>query len=260
MPPKLFTDQLGSHVTINFPPKRIISLVPSQTELLASLALNDNVVGITKFCVHPKEWLQSKTIIGGTKNFDFETIKKLQPDLIIGNKEENYQEGIEQLRAHYPVWMSDIFNLDDAYTMMMQIGAITDREKEAQEIVNTVKHNFEAVTSFEGASVLYLIWRKPWMAAGKSTFIDSILTTTLGLRNVVLEERYPIMTEEVLSSVSPDYVFLSSEPFPFGEKHVDELKQLLPRAKFLLVDGEMFSWYGSRLIHAPAYFRSLTLG
>src|SRR5579863_4514221 len=112
------TDQLGTRLDIKIPPERIISLVPSQTELLFDLGLEEQIVGVTRFCVHPAEKVAMKVKVGGTKRFDFEKIASLNPDLIIGNKEENYLEGIEALRKEYPVWMSDIFTLKDALDMI----------------------------------------------------------------------------------------------------------------------------------------------
>src|SRR5690348_418993 len=116
---------LPSPTQLNFKPKRIISLVPSQTELLYDLGLNEEVVGITKFCIHPEEWFLSKTRIGGTKKIDFEKIKSLKPDLIIGNKEENEESQIKELMKDYCVWMSDIKNLDDAVSMINSVGEFT---------------------------------------------------------------------------------------------------------------------------------------
>lgn len=251
-----FTDQLNNKVSIPFPPRRIISLVPSQTELLASLGLQDEVVGITKFCVHPAPWLKSKTIIGGTKDFRYEIIDKLQPDLIIGNKEENYEEGIYELQKKYPVWMSDIVTWNDALNMIQGIGQITGKEAEALGIINSVKNAFESLQTFSSQSVLYFIWRKPWMVAGSDTFIHAILEK-LNLRNAIDTSRYPEISNEEIRQLNPDYIFLSSEPYPFQEKHIEELKQISPSSKIILVDGEMFSWYGSRLLHAPLYFNSL---
>ena len=129
-----FFDQLGNEVSYQYPPKRIISLVPSQTELLADLGLEQQVVGITKFCVHPSRWRRTKTIIGGTKNFQFDIIDALKPDLIIGNKEENYIDGIARLKQQYPVWLSDIVTLHDAYSMITSLGAMTDTETQANLI------------------------------------------------------------------------------------------------------------------------------
>ena len=253
-----FTDQLSNKVSIQFPPRRIVSLVPSQTELLASLGLKDQVVGITKLCVHPVTWFESKTIVGGTKNFHFDVIDKLQPDLIIGNKEENYQEGIYELQKKYPVWMSDILNWNDALNMIHGIGQVTGKEAEALDIVDSINKSFASLRTFSSQSVLYFIWRKPWMVAWRDTFIQAILEK-LNLQNVITSSRYPELSDDEIKQLNPEYIFLSSEPYPFQEKHIAELKTICPSSKIILVDGEMFSWYGSRLLQAPLYFNSLRM-
>jgi ABC-type Fe3+-hydroxamate transport system substrate-binding protein len=256
---KFFTDQLGNKITISFPPQRIISLVPSQTELLADLGLEDRVVGITKFCVHPEGWRKSKVIVGGTKKFDFEIIESLQPDLIIGNKEENYQEGIEQLKARYPVWMSDIVIVEDALGMIQQIGLLTGKDKKAIEIVSQIKEAFLGIEKFRPHRTLYLIWRNPWMAAANGTFIHELLTLA-GFQNCLAStNRYPELGERKMKTLNPELVLLSSEPYPFQQKHIDEFQKIFPQAKVMLVDGEMFSWYGNRLVKFPDYLRTIKL-
>jgi ABC-type Fe3+-hydroxamate transport system substrate-binding protein len=254
-----YTDQVGNNVTTyNGTPERIVSLVPSQTELLADLGLEQQVVGITKFCIYPPSWRKTKTIVGGTKNFHFDTIHSLKPDLIIGNKEENYQEGIVTLQETYPVWLSDIVTLEDARQMILAIGTLTARQQVATTIVDRINKAFATLRPLPPKRVVYLIWRDPWMAAGPGTFIDTMLTG-LGLINAVQQSRYPTLTPVALAALAADYILLSSEPYPFQEKHMEELRQLCPTSQCILVDGEMFSWYGSRLIQAPAYFNSLTL-
>lgn len=255
---RVFTDQLRKRVEPSYPPKRIISLVPSQTELLFYLGLSEQVVGITKFCIHPAEWLKSKTKVGGTKNFRFDIIDQLKPDLIIGNKEENYQEGIEKLEANYPVWMSDISSFEDALGMMENIGQLTDREAEASRLITKIKTSFNGLKLQPSLKVLYLIWKSPWMAVGKNTFIDSMLSK-IGLQNILQESRYPTISQSQLQQFQPDVVLLSSEPFPFKQQHFHELQSLLPNAKVILVNGELFSWYGSRMLEATDYFNSLEL-
>src|SRR5258705_10336854 len=169
-------DQLGRLVEFNFPPQRIISLVPSQSELLFDLDLGERVVGVTKFCVHPKGWSNTKTIIGGTKKFQFDTIDALQPDLILGNKEENYEEGIHRLAAKYPVWMSDIASWESAMEMILSLGDLTGEDRKAASMVKEIAEGFENAKPFSPARTLYFIWRNPWMAAGKNTFIDTLLS------------------------------------------------------------------------------------
>jgi ABC-type Fe3+-hydroxamate transport system substrate-binding protein len=255
---KIFTDQLGRKIEIAYPPKRIVSLVPSQTELLFYLGLSELAIGITKFCVHPSEWFKTKTKVGGTKNFRFDIIDQLNPDLIIGNKEENYVEGISQLEKKYPVWMSDISTLEEALEMMKSIGQLTEREMEATTLISEINTSFLAMGSRPTLKVLYLIWKSPWMAAGKNTFIDSMLSK-IGLENILTESRYPAISESQLQQLQPDVIMLSSEPFPFKQVHIHELQSALPNSKVILVDGEMFSWYGSRMLTASAYFNSLNL-
>ncbi len=259
-----FTDQMNRKVQVNFPPKRIVSLVPSQTEFLWDLGLHKEVVGVTKFCIHPQEALNTAAQIGGTKKLDFEKIESLKPDLIIGNKEENNKEDIEHLQEKFPVWMSDINTLEDAYRMMHKVGEITNRMTEAAKIILDIKRNAQAFTpSADKKTVAYFIWKKPFMVAGKNNFIDHMLDKC-GLANVfsspVNESRYPETSIEELQILRPDLIFLSTEPYPFSEKHIDEFQKICPEAKVCLVDGEMFSWYGSRLLKAFPYFTSLMKG
>ena len=259
MPIQSFFDQLGNEVLYQYPPKRIISLVPSQTELLADLGLEQQVIGITKYCVHPSSWRRTKTIIGGTKNFQFDVIDALKPDLIIGNKEENYIDGISRLKERYPVWISDIVTLHDVYSMITSLGAITGTETQANLIAYDIEERMRTLKKNSAQSVLYLIWRKPWMAAGSGTFIDSMLSM-LNLKNAVGNfPRYPELLTEQIALLKPDLIFLSSEPYPFGEKHIEELREINESARVILVDGQMFSWYGSRLLKAAEYFNRLIL-
>ncbi|MCI0617387.1 helical backbone metal receptor [bacterium] len=253
---RIFTDQLQNQVKLKLPLQRIISLVPSQTELLYDLGLGDRVVGITKFCVHPKKWHQAKTIVGGTKKFNLDVIAQLQPDLIIGNKEENYEEGIDALQSKYPVWVSDIYSLQDALNMIQSIGEMTETEPIAQPILRDIKNAFSILPIIPSRSVLYLIWRDPWMAVGTNTFIHAMLET-IGWRNAISESRYPEINTSVMQAISPEIILLPSEPFPFKDQHRDELQPILPSSKIIRVDGEMFSWYGSRLVKAPEYFKKI---
>ena len=251
-----FKDQIGHTLRLKHPPKRIISLVPSQSEFLWDLGLRKKLVGITKFCIHPHTWFTSKPHIGGTKQFNPDVVNSLAPDLIIGNKEENYREGIEILQRYFPVWMSDIYDLAGALAMIRAIGQLTDTDTRASQLAGDIEAAFAALRRHDRRSVLYLIWRKPWMAVGRNTFIDSQLRY-LGFDNCVTGSRYPELAVEEVRRLSPDLIFLSSEPYPFREKHMAELQDLCPASKVMLVDGEMFSWYGSRLLQAPAYFNSL---
>ncbi len=261
MQPRIFTDQMGRAVAVPFPPQRIVSLVPSQTALLYDLGLGERVVGITKFCVHPPEWFHTKTRIGGTKQIHIDRIAALQPDLVIGNKEENTQEQILALAERFPVWMSNVQTLPDALAMIQAIGQVTDTEQQAHEWAGRIEHAFGQlavqIASQPRRRAAYLIWRRPWMAVASGTFIHEMMTLG-GWENAFAHlERYPEISERQLAQAQPDYVLLSSEPYPFAQKHIAEVRALCPQAKVLLVNGEMFSWYGSRLLQAAAYLRAL---
>lgn len=258
--PRSFTDQMHRVIDVPVLPQRIISLVPSQTELLYDLGLGETVVGITKFCVHPEEWFRTKARVGGTKKVDLDKVRALQPDLIIGNKEENERADIEALEKEFPVWMSDINDLDSALDMIRRVGELTGTGPKADAFATDIATGFARLRpNSEGYSVAYLIWRSPWMAAGPNTFIDDMLQRC-GYTNAFASrpERYPELTPAELAAADPDLILLSSEPYPFREKHIAELNIVVPGAPVRLVDGELFSWYGSRLLRSPAYFNGLS--
>lgn len=256
----LFKDHLSRTVSVPFPPQRIISLVPSQTELLFDLGLDEEIVGITKFCIHPADRFKIKTKIGGTKKLNLELIRSLKPDLIIGNKEENDQQQVEALMQDFPVWMSDISNLEEALKMMESVGEITGKADRAIEMTSLIRERFKELARFNqdrSLRIAYMIWKDPLMAAGRETFINDVLERA-GWLNAVEKSRYPELSPSELEACSPDLVFLSSEPYPFKEKHLGEFREICPGAKVQIVDGEMFSWYGSRLLSVPAYLQTLS--
>lgn len=256
--PITVTDQLGFTVTLHQAPKSIISLVPSITITLFDLGLGNSIIGRTKFCIHPQPSVQSIPIVGGTKNLNIHKIRLLQPDLVIANKEENEPSSIHALKTHCKVYVSDVKNLSDNYHMIEQIGVLTNTSHKAQQIISKIKLNFNAFTAFPQKKAAYFIWRQPYMVAGHSTFINHLLKR-LHLVNVFenLKGRYPQINTNQLKQIAPELIFLSSEPYPFKQKHIDELKTIVPQAKIILVDGEMFSWFGSKMIAAPNYFNAL---
>lgn len=251
------TDQTGRELIIPSDPKRIISLVPSQTELLIDLGLHEKLVGITSFCIHPKGLKREKTIIGGTKTVDIQKVKALKPDFILGNKEENAKESVEALEKDFPVWLSDIADMQGNLNMIRDIGQMTHTNEAAEGIISEISKRFKSLSTPKiKPKVLYLIWRNPYMAAGKSTFIDAMLDAA-GFQNALKQERYPELSEDDIRNPETDFIFLSSEPYPFRERHIEEFKALCPNAKTLITDGELFSWYGSRMLHSAEYFLSL---
>ncbi len=253
-----FIDQMNRTVELPDRPGRIVSLVPSLTELLFDLGLEKEVSGITKFCVHPPHWRKEKKITGGTKDFHPDRIRALKPDLVIGNKEENSKAGIESLGKEFPVWMSDVNNVNDALGMVRQLGIITGCEEAGKKIASGIEEGFNQLVPLqEHRTCLYLIWRQPYMAAGGLTFINDILNCC-GFRNLLSgTPRYPEVSAEELTQLNPGIILLSSEPYSFKERHITEIKNLCPEAEVLLVDGEMFSWYGSRLLKTVPYLQNL---
>lgn len=260
---RIFEDQMHRQIAVNHPPKKIISLVPSQTELLFYLGLENEIVGLTKFCIHPGDKIVNKAKVGGTKNLKYDKIRSLNPDLIIANKEENDKEQIELLSKEYPVWVSDVANLEDALDMIQKIGSMVGKENEARSLCNSISTGFQeeldGFISRPNISTAYLIWKKPYMVAGRDTFLNEMLCK-VGLKNVFDNQfRYPEINREDLKKKNPKVILLSSEPFPFKEKHIAEFHDICPLSVIKLVDGELFSWYGSRLLQAPGYFAKLRL-
>lgn len=239
---------------------RIVSLVPSITEWLFEIGLANEVVGATKFCVHPEDALQKVTRIGGTKNPNHSAITALQPDLIIANKEENTREDVEKLSAQFNVHLTDVVSIDSAFAMMLDLGGLTGRMVAAQKAVTEIKATWEPLQgTMKGQRVAYAIWKDPLMLAGTNNYINSVLEW-LGWENVVKDERYPSMQIEELQLLNPQLFFLSSEPYPFQAKHISEYAEALgANCGVRCVDGEVFSWYGSRMRYMPEYVRKLKL-
>lgn len=264
---KEFQDQTGKIISLSNLPRRIVSIVPSQTELLADLGLEEKVIGITKFCIHPLDWFKTRIRIGGTKALKIELIKSLAPDLVLANKEENVKDQVEELEKFVPVWTSDVRNISQAYEMILSVGKITGTTQKAGEMVEKIKNSFsrlqhEGHTSrISGFSrqlrTAYAIWREPLMVAGGDTFIHDMISLC-GFRNLFeSKNRYPVTTVDELSALDCELLLLPSEPFPFKEKHAEEFRSILSRTHVRLVDGEMFSWYGSRLLYSAEYFQKL---
>lgn len=232
--------------------------MPSQTELLYDLGLEEQVTGITKFCVHPASWFRAKTRVGGTKAVKAEIIHRLDPDLILANKEENVQEQVEALGRNYPVWTSDIHDLPASLQMIRSVGVLTGKSTEAAAIAGEIALRFDALqAATTPLRVCYLIWKDPYMTIGHDTFIHDMLHRC-GWVNIFGErQRYPTVTPGEIRDAGCELLLLSSEPYPFKQKHIDEIQPLLPGVTIMLADGEMFSWYGSRLLHAAAYFERL---
>jgi ABC-type Fe3+-hydroxamate transport system substrate-binding protein len=253
------SDQLNRALAFEKTPQRIISLVPSQTELLVALGLKSKLVGITKFCVHPAALRKEITVVGGTKSLKYDKIRALKPDIIICNKEENTKEIVAECSEIATVWVSDICSLEDSLEMIFLLGELFKVSEVAAticaNIVSEKRVFLEFIKDKPVEKVAYLIWKKPYMAVASNTFVNTMLQLN-NFENIFSEEnsRYPEI--ELATLKLADVVFLSSEPYPFKDSDVQELKKAL-QTEVLLVDGEYFSWYGSRLQSAFSYFKSL---
>ena len=259
---KTLIDHIGNHHTFEATPKRIVSIVPSQTELLYDLGLEDSIVGITKFCVHPIHFKQTKKIVGGTKNINYEKVKELQPDVIIANKEENTKEIVEELSKICPVIVTDIYSVEDNLQMILDFGKLFNKRTEAQkwhDKINFAYQDFEHfIKDKPSKKVAYFIWKNPQMAAGKDTFINTLLELN-NFETIYKDKgRYPeVELKKIRLEGDPDLVFLSSEPYPFKDEDAFEIGCFTHHAKTVFVDGEMFSWYGTRLLKSFEYFKLL---
>lgn len=256
---KEFVDNLSKKIIINYPPQRIISLVPSITELLFDLGLNKEVVGITKYCVHPKEQIKNKTVVGGVQKLDFATINLLNPDLIIANKEENDKDEIIQLSKNHNVWISDVKQFDEALNLIKNLGELTNKIEKAKEINKKIIdkfYNFKIPQ--KNIKIAYLIWKNPYITINQNTFINDMIEMC-GLENIFADktEHYPRISLNDIKKAKPDFVLLSSEPYSFNANDAKEIKDKLPFSKIKFVDGEMFSWYGSHILKSYDYFKAL---
>lgn len=256
----IYRDQLNRKIELKQSPNRIVSLVPSQTELLVDLGLIDQIVGVTKFCIHPYSLRKTKSVVGGTKQISFEKIKALQPDIILCNKEENTKEMMDKLKSIAPIHISDIYTVEDCLELIKTYGQIFNKFNEASMLMNAIKTEKKAFHSQLSTSnkmkVAYFIWKNPFMVAASNTFIHSMLNEAHFINVFEDEERYPEIQLDHPKIKEADCIFLSSEPYPFKEKDIEEFKKQFPSKKVMIVDGEMFSWYGSRICKSYRYFKS----
>lgn len=259
---RIIKDQIGREITLKDIPKRIISLVPSQTELLCDLALENQLIGITQFCKHPYHLKSTKTIVGGTKKVDYDKIKALNPDFILCNKEENAYDMLPELEKIAPTYFSDINTLNQSIDFILHLGSILNRRTEADNLTHKIEFNLADFQQFmkdkPTRKVAYFIWAKPWMVAANETYINEMLKLNK-FENIYTDiSRYPkVEVNRIRYEGDPDVVILSSEPFPFKDEHALEIATYTNRSITVFGDGEMFSWPGSRTLLAFDYFKKL---
>jgi iron complex transport system substrate-binding protein len=256
--PYTVKDDLQRQVTFDFPPQRLVSLCPSLTETLFALGLDEQIVGRTSYCVHPARRVKNVRVIGGTRSVDVGRVRALKPDLVIAEKEENPRQVVEALAEALPVYVIDVTDYETALRAIRSLGALTDRAAQADMLVHDIRAAFAKLRPGAPSRVAYLVWGGPYMAAGRNTYIHALLEKC-GFENVCgqLAGRYPRLTLETLRELAPHYVLLSSEPFRFDDSHLAELASQIANARVVRVDGEMFSWYGSRMLVAAGYLQGL---
>ncbi|MFM2376315.1 MAG: hypothetical protein RLZZ165_1412 [Bacteroidota bacterium] len=252
-------DHLGRKIVLAAAPQRIVSLCPSQTETLVAMGLGRRLVGRTRFCIHPKQELQAVRNVGGTKSVNLDRIRALRPDLIIGEKEENTAATVAALEREWPVFVTDVRDIASAARMIADLGTLTGLAESASAIGAAVADAVAGIQPLPAPlTCVYMIWKNPWMAAGSDTFIHSILERC-GWINVAatLPGRYPVLDLDFLAQNKPRAILLSTEPFPFKDSHILEIQAVVPNAQVQIVEGEMFSWYGVRMIQMQNYLNGL---
>lgn len=235
-------------------PLRIVSLVPSLTETLVEIGLEDRIVGLTKFCIHPDHLRRERTRVGGTKGVRVDVILDLRPDIVIANLEENDAQDIMALEiAGVPCWVCDVRTVERAFRLLSDMGELLGVSEKGSELEQMARESWregrQLCNPGQNQLAAYAVWRDPWMWAGHDAYIQSVLEWW-GWRTWPDLPRYPTIEMSQVVEAGVEMVLLPSEPFPFKEVHREECKGVPSK----LVDGEVFSWYGSRMLKVPKHF------
>ena len=242
------------------PVRRIVSLVPSTTELLCALGLADALVGVTVYCVEPREVVRGKTRVGGEKDPDLDVIRGLAPDLVVANIEENRREDVEALRAAgLEVFITYPRSVVESFAMIRELGAVTGAVTAATGLLAELEPLHAAVrgrlAGHRATPCFYPIWRDPWMTIGHDTYIHDLLATCGGANVFADRSRYPTISLDDVAARAPEVVLLPDEPFRFRRAHLRDFDgyAAMPAVRdrrIRLVDGKRFSWHGPRLAEA----------
>ena len=228
---------------------RIVSLVPSTSATLAYAGLSSSIVGCTNFCVDPTNLHRSAQIVGGTKDPDVTAVLDLKPDIVFMNEEENRREDYEALAQHVPVHISCPKKPADVIgfyrDMNETLGGGQSQLLNWAEDLQRLLVNCRSESGKVKESCIYMIWKNPYMGVGADTFIDAMLDL-FGYDNLLrlFPDRYPSLSTAELNSISPQTVFLASEPYPFRKRDCTAIEQLFPDAQILKADGKLMSWHG----------------
>ena len=262
-----FIDALGVPLALAKPPQRIVSLIPSITELLFSLGLDERIVGVTRFCTYPPEGVTKKIKVGGGKDPDLKRILDLQPDLVIANVEENRREDVEALRAaSVPVFVTYPRTVREGIELIFTLGGLTETVPVAEAMAGPIEQVYrETVEQTRGrrpVKVFCPIWRRPYMSINRDTYVHDVIRVSGG-ENIFADrlERYPEVALEDVERLQPEVVLLPDEPYPFKAKHIEELRTLdvpaIRDGRIFLIDGKILSWYGPRIGDSLRVLREL---
>ena len=260
MTPPARVDASGVALALSAAPRRIVSLIPSTTELLCALGLAEALVGVTVYCVEPRDVVRGKTRVGGEKDPDLAAIRSLAPDLVIANVEENRREDVDALRAvGIPVWVTYPRTVAEGLAMIRDLGEVTGARDRARALLDTLEPLYAQARARAAArppvSVFYPIWREPWMTVGADTYVHDLLATCGGANVFADRVRYPTITLDEMAARGPEVIFLPDEPFRFRRAHLRDFDAYpavpaVRNGRMHLVDGKPFSWHGPRLAEA----------
>ena len=267
-PPLTLADAWGRLLTVRQRPERIVSLVPSLTEALFAFGLEQEVVGVTRFCVEPRRGVVGKTKVGGTKVLDVAKIRALKPDLVVASAEENSPGDVAQLIDYgCPVFVTLVTSVESAIELLRQLAAITGTTAAARPIIQGVK---ETLAFVEGAGagrepvrVFCPIWRNPYMTCGRGTYMHDVITVCGG-RNVFGErlESYPRLELAEMAALDPQVILLPNEPYRFTKRHKADFKAFaevtaVKNGHIFLIDGKVITWYGPRIAQSLSEVKRL---
>ena len=249
-------DALGFEFTFSSPPARVVSLVPSLTETLFDLGAGEDVVGITDYCIFPPDLDRPR--VGGTKNPDVDAIRRLHPDLVHMNLEENLARHADEIRAFAPVFVTEPKSVDDVLQLFQQLGTIHSREQEADNL----GHSLSAARQFASRpfSFLCAIWKKPWMWCGGDTYVSNLISTAGGRNLLESESRYPIHDVSHALRLGPDLVVLPDEPYRFTDSDARSIEEQGARRVLGPFPGHLVTWHGSRTIQGLRFLREAVSG
>ena len=256
------TDDVGATLELNRTPQRIASLVPSLSEALWWLGLGDKLVGVTRYCVRPADGFPWAERIGGTKNPDVPRIVGLSPDVVVANAEENRLKDIEELRsAGVPVFVTFPKTVTESAITLRKLGRLVGERERGNEMADAIDRAIDEAHARRASPPLRsfcAIWRKPYMAVGHGTYAQDVLHIC-GFESVlpVTRGRYPKVTLDDIRRLDPDVVLLPDEPFPFGPEHREDFEGW--RARVVIFDGTLLSWYGPRTPEALSGLTEMAL-